>query len=45
MYSGAQGVDLGSYKHVMACLDMTGVNVILSETNDKSTESVVAYTN
>ena len=33
----ALGVDLGSNKHVMAAFTQKGVNIVLSETSDKST--------
>ena len=43
-YQGALGVEFGSQKMVMACFDTSGVDVILSETSDKSTPAIVAYT-
>ena len=43
-YQGALGVELGSQKVVMGCFDLSGVDVILSETSDKATPAIVAYT-
>ena len=44
IYSGAIGIELGSSKAVFACFNTRGVDVILSDTGDKSTKTIVAYT-
>ena len=44
VYHGALGVELGSSKIVMACFGLKGLEIILSETSDKSTQAIVAYT-
>lgn len=44
IYNGAIGIELGSSKAVFACFNTRGVDVILSDTGDKSTKAIVAYT-
>ena len=40
----ALGVDPGSYKSVMACIKAKGVEIVLSETANKFTPTLVAFT-
>lgn len=43
-YNGAKGVDIGSDKLVMACFDQKGITIIPSDTSDKQTPTIVAFT-
>jgi len=40
----AIGIDAGSYKTVLACVKQRGIEIVLSETSNKSTPSIAAYT-
>ena len=40
----ALGVDPGSYKSVLACIKTKGIEIVLSETANRSTPSLVAFT-
>ena len=42
--SDAIGIDAGSYKTVLACVKQRGIEIVLSETSEKVTPSVCAYT-
>jgi len=40
----AIGIDVGSYKTVLACVKQRGIEIVLSETSEKVTPTVAAYT-
>jgi molecular chaperone DnaK (HSP70) len=40
----AIGIDVGSYKTVLACVKQRGIEIVLSETSSKWTPTVAAYT-
>ena len=40
----ALGIDVGSYKSVLACVQSRGIEIVLSESSGKSTPSLAAYT-
>jgi molecular chaperone DnaK (HSP70) len=40
----AIGIDLGSYKTVLACVKQRGIEIVLSETSAKWTPTVAAFT-
>jgi len=40
----ALGMDVGSYKTVLACVREKGVDIVLSETTERSTPTLAAYT-
>jgi len=44
MSSDAAGVDPGSYKSVLAAIGGKGIDIVLSESSNKSTPTVTAYT-
>ena len=40
----AIGIDAGSYKSVLACVKQRGIEIVLSETSEKVTPTIAAYT-
>jgi molecular chaperone DnaK (HSP70) len=40
----AIGIDSGSYKTVLATVKQRGIEIVLSETSNKSTPTLAAYT-
>jgi len=40
----AIGIDSGSYKTVLATVKQRGIEIVLSETSNKSTPTIAAYT-
>ena len=40
----AIGIDVGSYKTVLACVKQRGIEIVISETSNKWTPSIAAYT-
>ena len=40
----ALGIDCGSYKTVLACTKQNGIEIVLSDSSNKWTPSIVAYT-
>ena len=40
----AIGIDTGSYKTVLACVKQRGIEIILSETSERVTPTIAAYT-
>jgi molecular chaperone DnaK (HSP70) len=40
----ALGIDCGSYKTVLACAKQNGIEIVLSDSSNKWTPSIVAYT-
>ena len=40
----ALGIDPGSYKTVLACVKQRGIEIVLSDTSNKSTPSTIGYT-
>jgi len=40
----AIGIDAGSYKTVLACVKQRGIEIVLSETSEKVTPTIAAYT-
>lgn len=41
----AIGIDAGSYKTVLACVKQRGIEIVLSDTSEKVTPTIAAYTN
>lgn len=41
----AIGIDAGTYKTVLACVKQRGIEIVLSETSEKVTPTIAAYTN
>lgn len=42
--SDALGIDAGSYKTTLACVKQRGIEIVLSETSNKATPTIVGYT-
>jgi molecular chaperone DnaK (HSP70) len=40
----AIGMDVGSYKTVLACVKARGIEIVISETSAKWTPTIAAYT-
>ena len=40
----AIGIDAGSYKTVLACVKQRGIEIVLSETSEKVTPTICAFT-
>ena len=40
----ALGIDVGTYKTVLACVKQRGIEIVLSETSAKWTPTIAAYT-
>jgi len=40
----AIGIDCGTYKTVLGCVKQRGIEIVLSESSQKSSPSVFAYT-
>lgn len=42
--SDALGIDTGSYKTVLGCVKKRGIEIVLSETSNKSTPTLAGFT-
>jgi len=40
----AIGIDAGSYKTVLACVKQRGIEIVLSQTSEKVTPTICAFT-
>lgn len=40
----AIGIDAGTYKTVLACVKQRGIEIVLSQTSERMTPTVAAYT-